>query len=181
MANTELSKRIKELRLKRGMSQEQLADISGLSLRTVQRVESGQNIPRGDTLSRLASAFQVSTEEITELQNIEDDQYSPTGKGLTNFFDNWKRLIYIYFLSVFILSIGIYFNNILIGWTWLFVCVIELLILSYSIIYQFSKKRWMAGVLTSLIVLISLLLFIGMYTPREHKRVEVDMSTSNIK
>ena len=165
MANTELSKKIKELRLKRGMSQDQLADITGLSLRTVQRVESGQNIPRGDTLSRLASAFKVSTEEIVELQNHENGhEDNHTGKGSTKFFDNWPRLLYFFILSLFIFVVGLYFKCNLISMIWLFVCVVELLILTYSIIYQFSKRRWMAGILTSIIVFLSLFLFIGLFT-----------------
>ncbi|PCJ43601.1 MAG: hypothetical protein COA71_01650 [SAR86 cluster bacterium] len=35
---------IKELRQKRHLSQEQLAEVSGLSLRTIQRVESGYRV-----------------------------------------------------------------------------------------------------------------------------------------
>ncbi|CAM4169684.1 XRE family transcriptional regulator [Vibrio agarivorans] len=34
---------IRKLRLKRGWTQEQLAELSGLSIRTVQRIERGQN------------------------------------------------------------------------------------------------------------------------------------------
>lgn len=50
--------RIKELRLARGWSQEQLAERSGLSIRTIQRIERGGS-PGLDTLGRLAVVFQV--------------------------------------------------------------------------------------------------------------------------
>lgn len=72
MENFDLSKRVKELRARRGFSQEQLADLSGLSLRTIQRVENGETVPRGETLKRLAVALQVSPDEIIDWQVIED-------------------------------------------------------------------------------------------------------------
>jgi len=39
MRNIELSEKVKELRVKKGMSQELLAEESGLSLRTIQRLD----------------------------------------------------------------------------------------------------------------------------------------------
>ena len=47
---------IKSLRTKHHYSQEQLAQISGLSLRTIQRVESGQSA-RQETLKSLAAVI----------------------------------------------------------------------------------------------------------------------------
>ena len=37
---------VQKLRLKKGWSQQQLADFSGLSVRTVQRIEAGQPAPK---------------------------------------------------------------------------------------------------------------------------------------
>jgi transcriptional regulator with XRE-family HTH domain len=72
MVNIDLSKRVKEIRAKIGLSQEQLADISGLSIRTIQRIENGEAEPRGDTLRRLAKALQVTTDELIDCQKTED-------------------------------------------------------------------------------------------------------------
>jgi transcriptional regulator with XRE-family HTH domain len=177
MANTELSKRVKELRLKRGLSQDQLADISGLSLRTVQRVESGQNIPRGDTLSRLAIALQVSTEEIVELQSIENGHDHPTVKSFWHFFDDWKLPIFFFLLSICIFVIGLVFKSNIIMLICSLIFVIGFLMLTFSIIYQFSKRRWMAGILTSIIVFISLFGFIGYFT-LDTKHTEVVHTTT---
>jgi transcriptional regulator with XRE-family HTH domain len=53
---SELAAAIKMLRLSRGWSQEQLAEISGLSVRTIQRIE--QNMPSSfDTRRAIAKAF----------------------------------------------------------------------------------------------------------------------------
>src|SRR5436190_20229899 len=49
---------IQKLRLKRGWSQQQLADASGLSVRTIQRIENGQ-APSIETLKSLAAVFEV--------------------------------------------------------------------------------------------------------------------------
>ncbi len=72
MGNVILGKRVKELRVLNGFSQEYLADVSKLNLRTIQRIESGTTIPRGDTLSRLALALKVRPDELLEWSLQED-------------------------------------------------------------------------------------------------------------
>lgn len=49
---------VQKLRLQRGWSQQQLADLSGLSVRTVQRIEGGQNATF-ESLKALAAVFEV--------------------------------------------------------------------------------------------------------------------------
>jgi len=66
------SKRVKELRSSCGYSQERLADESSLNLRTIQRIESGITLPRGDTLSRLSAALKVSPDELLDWAKEED-------------------------------------------------------------------------------------------------------------
>lgn len=72
MNNLNLSQRVKELRNRKGMSQEFLADESGLSLRTIQRIENGESVPRGDTLKRLAIALETSPDELIDWLIKED-------------------------------------------------------------------------------------------------------------
>lgn len=55
---------IRKLRLQRGWSQEQLAEISGLSVRTVQRIERGQNAGL-ESLKSLAAVFEI---DLVDLQ-----------------------------------------------------------------------------------------------------------------
>lgn len=52
-------------RQRRGLSQESLAEAANLSLRTVQRIEKGENIPRGFTLQALATALQLPVEALS--------------------------------------------------------------------------------------------------------------------
>jgi uncharacterized Tic20 family protein/DNA-binding transcriptional regulator YiaG len=72
MSKTELSKRVKELRTRKGLSQEQLAEISGLSLRTIQRIENGETEPRGETLKRLMNALEVAPDDLMDWSIAED-------------------------------------------------------------------------------------------------------------
>lgn len=51
------------LRLARAWSQEQLAEMAGLSTRTIQRIENGER-PGRETLSALAAVFEVSVAEL---------------------------------------------------------------------------------------------------------------------
>ncbi|TDQ11758.1 helix-turn-helix domain-containing protein [Pedobacter metabolipauper] len=72
MKNTELAQRIKEFRSRKGLSQEQLADIAQINLRTVQRIEGGEVEPRGDTLKRIANAFNITPDELIDWAEQED-------------------------------------------------------------------------------------------------------------
>jgi transcriptional regulator with XRE-family HTH domain len=56
---------IQKLRLQRGWSQEQLADLSGLSVRTVQRLERGQTASV-ESLKALASTFEIDFASLKE-------------------------------------------------------------------------------------------------------------------
>lgn len=72
MNPTNLSRKIKELRIRKGFSQEELAEKTGLSLRTVQRIENGETDPRGDSLQRLSAALDVQPNDLIEWNTRED-------------------------------------------------------------------------------------------------------------
>jgi transcriptional regulator with XRE-family HTH domain len=55
----ETGKLIKELRTKKGMTQEELADKTEVSARTIQRIENGEVDPRAYTLQMIAKALEV--------------------------------------------------------------------------------------------------------------------------
>lgn len=55
----ETGKLIKELRIEKGMTQEELADKTEVSTRTIQRIENGQVDPRSYTLQMIAKALEV--------------------------------------------------------------------------------------------------------------------------
>jgi len=75
MDKSQLAIRVKALRQKRGMSQEFLAEESGLSLRTIQRIEKGASNPMGDSLKRLATALDITADELMDWAIKEDKKY----------------------------------------------------------------------------------------------------------
>ena len=66
MKYKKLEQGVKELRKEKGLSQEELAKVSGLSLRTIQRVENGETEPTGETLKRISTALDVTPKELIE-------------------------------------------------------------------------------------------------------------------
>lgn len=52
-----LARMVLALRVERGLTQQQLADLLGTSVPTVSRLESGQHRPNVETLQKLARAF----------------------------------------------------------------------------------------------------------------------------
>ena len=56
---------VRKLRLEKGWSQEQLADLTGLSVRTIQRIERGQK-PGLESVKALAAVFEIEVTDLTE-------------------------------------------------------------------------------------------------------------------
>ncbi len=79
----ETCKLIKELRIKKGMTQEELADKTEVSSRTIQRIENGEVDPRAYTLQMIAKALDVDfslfvgheSVESQEIQKINDNNW----------------------------------------------------------------------------------------------------------
>jgi transcriptional regulator with XRE-family HTH domain len=59
---------VQKLRLQRGWSQAQLAELSGLSTRTVQRIEGGHNAT-AESLKSLAAVFEVDFQELRSVMD----------------------------------------------------------------------------------------------------------------
>ena len=64
MKRKNLAQAVKDLRKRKGFSQEELAEISGLSLRTIQRIENGETKPTGETLKRISNALDISPDKL---------------------------------------------------------------------------------------------------------------------
>ncbi|WP_158844366.1 helix-turn-helix domain-containing protein [Algibacter sp. L1A34] len=75
MKGLNLSQRVKTLRNLKGMTQESLAENSGLSLRTIQRIENNKTEPRGDSLKRLAIALKTTPDDLLDWAIQEDKGY----------------------------------------------------------------------------------------------------------
>jgi len=67
--------KIKEIRLKKGMSQEELAAKSQVSLRTIQRIENNENEPRGKTMQLICETLEINIEDLLDYGKHEDRQF----------------------------------------------------------------------------------------------------------
>jgi len=85
MAN--FGKRIKELRIQRGLTQRQMAATFGITERNYQRYESTDS-PSNETLVKLAKFFEVSTDYLIG-QNTKDDEFPEPLES----YANWLRKV----------------------------------------------------------------------------------------
>ncbi len=77
---------VRKLRLEKGWSEEQLAELCNLSVRTIQRIERGQK-PSLETLKALAAVFEIDVSDLT----MEDDM----AKNATISTEEEKAIIYV--------------------------------------------------------------------------------------
>lgn len=68
MSTLTIADQIRALRKSKGFSQETLAENARINLRTLQRIETGNVEPRGETLRMLAQALGVTIEELLPIQ-----------------------------------------------------------------------------------------------------------------
>ncbi len=135
---------IRDRRLKKGWTQSQLAEFSGLSLRTIQRIEKGQ-VPTVESQKALAAVFEtqrsaltynhkineslLSSEELKELEHV---------RAIKQFFKHLlcycaivPFIIFINWTNTFHLNFGI-----AIGWGW---------ILIFEALHVFDAKDLFGG------------------------------------
>ena len=106
---------IKKMRLERHWSQDQLAELSGLSIRTIQRIENGENAGL-ETLKSLAAVFEINiadSDKKTEMEQVrKEEEYVQNVKG-------FYKLIAIAILSLvfpFIIAVNESSNWIIFFW-----------------------------------------------------------------
>ena len=86
---------IQKLRLKRGWSQQQLAEASGLSTRTIQRVEAGHPASV-ETLKSIAAVFEVDFSTLNSETAMDAATASPQEKQENEAFAHVRRLRFFY-------------------------------------------------------------------------------------
>lgn len=73
---------VRKLRLQRGWSQDHLASITGLSVRTIQRIEAGHP-PSLESANALASVFEVELSTFQAEEHLMENQVSSTKTNLS--------------------------------------------------------------------------------------------------
>lgn len=120
---------VRKLRLQRGWSQDQLAELADVSVRTIQRVERGQK-PSLETSKALAAVFEVDLSTFTSEDELVNDNYDAQekielrsdeaeainyAKGIKEFFGG--LLAYVVLAVVFFAVAG--FNEPVLYWIFL--------------------------------------------------------------
>jgi len=70
-----IGSKISKIRKQKGMTQEELSDLSKINLRTLQRIEKDENEPRGNTLKQICDVLKINIEEIVDFGKREDKSY----------------------------------------------------------------------------------------------------------
>lgn len=147
--------KIRQLRISKGWPQEQLALASGLSVRTVQRVES-EGAASLNTAMSLAATFEV---DVSELQQIH--QFEMSRK---------QKLQYGLYIGLVILTLSLATQPLQLpddpystymSFMSYFLAGLGILIMTPSVISAFKQKRYFALVLASIGTPLSTMLAIG--------------------
>ena len=85
MKQPKLGEKISQLRKQKGLTQEELIEKCNISVRTIQRIESGEVTPRSYTLKAILNVLDYDLSQIQD----KDDQSSPSDKSSETFKSNW--------------------------------------------------------------------------------------------
>lgn len=106
---------VKALRLAKHWSQDELAQMSNLNVRTIQRVEKGQSVGT-ETLRALAAVFEITTDELVEAiesekraELAEEEDKIKTQSSETKALEKVKSIKYFYAFSAFLIAVFLLF------------------------------------------------------------------------
>ena len=130
---------IKKMRLERHWSQEQLAEMSGLSIRTIQRIENGENAGL-ESLKSLAAVFEINItdsdkkDEITQI--LKEEAYVQEVKGV-------YKLISIALLSLLVpFIIALNDSSLWIVFLWILLAWIIIIGINSINVFGFFGEEW---------------------------------------
>jgi len=70
----ELGKKIKRMRINRGLTQEQLAEAADVSQRTLSGIEIGENFVTAETLDKIIKKLNTTSEELFATNHLKEEQ-----------------------------------------------------------------------------------------------------------
>ncbi|MDF2821360.1 MAG: hypothetical protein K0R15_1801 [Clostridiales bacterium] len=85
--------KVAELRKKKGISQQDLADVLGITFQAISKWETNVTLPDITLLPKIAEYFDVSVDELLGLKPLQDEQYIPSETGDKDYWN--QRLNYI--------------------------------------------------------------------------------------
>lgn len=165
MDKTDFNKEVKELRTKKGLSQKELANLSSLSLRTIQRIENDKNNPLGDTKRKIINILESYPD--MNLSNV--DKILDKKGILQKLATKWIYILAIYIFSLLGFIIGMIARFEIFVTTSLIIGFFCLFALSIVSIYHIKHKGWKKSIKHPIILLISIILYFliiaGLFLP----------------
>ena len=94
----EFGKKIKRMRINRGLTQEELAEAIDLSQRAMSGIETGENFASAETIDKLVSALDTTLEELfaTNHLKIEEDLRQEIDDKLDDLSNDSEKLVIVY-------------------------------------------------------------------------------------
>jgi transcriptional regulator with XRE-family HTH domain len=101
---------IKDFRIKQGLTQQQLADEAGVTLRTIQRIENGEVKPSLHSLNSLGRVLNADVSELSPKSEVKPYEFNFTLKitDMNQFLNDLKALVKTHWKTIFIIILVIY-------------------------------------------------------------------------
>lgn len=146
-----LSDRLLELRKKKNLSQEDVADILGVSRQTISKWETGLSTPEFDKIEPLAKLFEVSVDELVTGIKIEKENEKEKEEIIVNRHSTKSVIlliigIFLYFLAIIdvIVLDEMGLPDFVVASSFLFICAVATCLLIFrSLIFTKEKLKMM--------------------------------------
>ena len=97
----ELGKQIKNMRIARGYTQEELSEMVDISQRALSSIELGNNFATAETIDKLLNAFNITSEELFATNHLKETPVllKMIERNISEIGDNPEKLEIIYNLT----------------------------------------------------------------------------------
>ena len=106
----ELGERLKELRTSMNCSQKELSEQTGLTLRTIQRIENNEVKPSLYSLKVIGEALKTDVSDFVKKSDTKPYEFNLTLKitDMNQFLNDLKTLVKTHWKTIFIIVLGVY-------------------------------------------------------------------------
>ena len=106
----EFGERLKEIRTSLNISQKELSEKTGLTLRTIQRIENNEVKPSLYSMKVISEALEITSSELIEKFDIKPYEFNLILKitDMNQFLNDLKALVKTHWKTIFIIVLVIY-------------------------------------------------------------------------
>ena len=106
----EFGTRLKEIRTSLNCSQKELSEQTGLTLRTIQRIENNEVKPSLHSIKVISEALEIESSELIEKSDIKPYEFNLTLKitDMNQFLNDLKTLVKTHWKTILIIVLVIY-------------------------------------------------------------------------